>query len=195
MLRKLVLKNRSYGRFAEDREVGEKLLKDLVDLSRYAASAGNKQPLKYIISCSAEKNAKIFPRLNWPAPPHGSGKPKQGERPAAYIIMLGDREIAEDFGVDQGIAAQTILLAAVEKELGGCMLGSLDREGLRRVLEIPYRFDILLVLALGTPAETVIIEDAGSEGYVDYWRDKQAVYHVPKRSLEEIILKPDDPPL
>jgi nitroreductase len=188
MLKKLVLKNRSYFRFSENQAVSEKLLRDLVDLSRYAASAGNKQPLKYIISCTPEKNAKIFAHVGWAAPPHGSGRPKEGERPAAYIIMLGDREIAEDFGVDQGIAAQTILLAAVEKELGGCMLGSLQREALRQALDIPYRFDILLVIALGTPAETVLIEEATGEGPVDYWLDKKSVHHVPKRTLEEIIL-------
>jgi len=76
----------------------------------------------------------------------------------------------------------------VEKDLGGCMLGAIDREGLRMSLDIPYSFDILLVIALGKPAETVIIEDAGLEGLVDYWRDKQSVHHVPKRSLDEIII-------
>jgi nitroreductase len=188
MLRNLVLKNRSYRRFVENQSVSDKLLREFVDLSRYAASAANKQPLKYILSSAPEKNARIFPHLTWARSLKGNGKPKKGERPAAYIIILGDREIASDFGVDHGIAAQTILLAAVEKELGGCMLGAMDREGLRVSVDIPYRFDILLVIALGKPAETVIIEDAGLEGTVKYWRDKQSIHHVPKRSLDEIII-------
>jgi nitroreductase len=188
MLKKLVLKNRSYRRFVESEAVSDKLLRELVDLSRYAASAANKQPLKYILSSTPEKNNRIFRHLTWARSLSGNGKPKKGERPAAYIIILGDREITANFGVDHGIAAQTILLAAVEKELGGCMLGAIDREGLRMSLDIPYRFDILLVIALGKPAETVIIEDAGLEGIVDYWRDKKSVHHVPKRSLDEIII-------
>ena len=46
-------------------------------------------------------------------------------------------EISKDFGVDHGIAAQSILLGARDKGLAGCMLGSLNRKVLRTVLDIP----------------------------------------------------------
>ena len=188
MLKKLILKNRSYSRFRENEAVSTEVLRELVDLSRYVVSAANKQPLKYILSCTAEKNARIFPYLHWARALHENATPKEGERPAAYIIVLGDREISADFGVDHGIAAQTILLCAVEKDLGGCMIGAINREGLRLSLDIPYRFDILLAIALGKPAETVIIEELRDESTVDFWLDKQSIHHVPKRSLDEIIL-------
>jgi nitroreductase len=188
MLKKLILKNRSYSRFVETETVSMEILRELVDLSRYTVSAANKQPLKYIISCTPEKNKRIFPHLHWARVLQENAVPKKGERPTAYIIVLGDREITSDFGVDHGIAAQTILLCAVEKELGGCMIGAIDREGLRLDLDIPYRFDILLVIALGKPAETVVIEDLGPQGAIDYWLDKKFIHHVPKRSLDEIIV-------
>ena len=68
------------------------------------------------------------------------------------------------------------------------MIASIERDGLRRALEIPQRYEILLVLALGKPKERVVVEGVGSDGDVKYWRDSDGVHHVPKRSLDEIII-------
>jgi nitroreductase len=118
----------------------------------------------------------------------GWSGPREGEKPAAYIVMLGDTEITRSFGCDHGIAAQTILLGAVEKGLGGCMTASVDRDGLRQSLKIPERFETLLVLALGKPRENVVIETLKLDGDVRHWRDSGGVHHVPKRRLEDVIL-------
>ncbi|MFL7792799.1 MAG: nitroreductase family protein, partial [Anaerolineae bacterium] len=115
--------------------------------------------------------------------------PEEGERPAAYIVILGDTEISQDFGCDHGIAAQSIMLGATEAGLGGCMLGTLDRDELRQVLQIPERYEILLVLALGKPKEQVVIEEVGPDGDIRYWRDSEGVHHVPKRPFAEVILQ------
>lgn len=188
MMRELVLKNRSYRRFDEDFVIDLETLKELVDLARLTASAANKQPLKYILSCERSKNAAIFSHLAWAGYLKDWPGPVEGERPSAYIIMLGDTEISPSFHFDNGIAAQTILLGAVSKGLGGCMIASIQRDKLREALGIPARYEIILVLALGKPKETVIIEKMGPEGDVKYWRDAEGKHHVPKRSLEEIIL-------
>ena len=183
----LILKNRSYRRFHEDTAISFETLKELVGLARYSASAANLQPLKFILSCDSEKNKKIFPHLAWAGYLKDWPGPDKGERPSAYIIILGDKEVADNFGCDHGIAAQSILLGAVEKDLGGCMIGSIKRDGLRRDLNIPQRYDILLCLALGRPKEKVVIEDAAEE--IRYWRDGKETHHVPKRPLDEIVLK------
>jgi len=188
MLKDLILKNRSYRRFYEDFRIECETLKELVDLARLSASAANLQPLKYILSCDPEKNSLIFPHLKWAGYLKDWPGPQEGERPSAYIIILGDTEIAENFGCDHGIAAQSILLGATEKGLGGCIIGSVDRESLRKVLNIPERYEILLVIALGKPKEKVVIEEVGPDGDIKYWRDEKGVHHVPKRRLEEIIL-------
>ena len=188
MIRDLVLKNRSYRRFYQDVAVDLETLRELVDLARLSASGANKQPLKYILSCGPEKNALIFPHLGWAAYLQDWPGPAEGERPAAYIIILGDTEIRPSFGCDHGIAAQSILLGATEKGLGGCIIASVQKERLRQALEIPSGYEILLVLALGQPKETVVIESVGPDGDIRYWRDGQGVHHVPKRSLEEIIV-------
>ena len=114
--------------------------------------------------------------------------PAEGERPAAYIVILGDTELRKTFGCDHGIAAQSIMLGATERGLGGCMIGSIDRDALRQVLDIPERYEILLILALGKPAETVVLEDVGPGGDIKYYRDEEDVHHVPKRTLGELII-------
>ena len=188
MLADLVLKNRSYRRFYEKSSIDSKTLKDLVNLARLSASGGNVQPLKYVLSCDPQKNALIFPHLTWAAFLKNWPGPDDGERPSAYIIILGDRDISQSFGCDHGIAAQTILLGASESGLGGCIIGTIQRENLRVALEIAPRFDILLVLALGKSKERVMIEGVDAFGNTKYWRDNEGVHHVPKRSLEDIIV-------
>ncbi len=116
------------------------------------------------------------------------GRTAAGERPSAYIIILGDKTIAEGFGVDHGIAAQSIMLGATEAGLGGCMIASIRREQLRSELNIPERYEILLILALGKPVENVIIDDI-KDGDMKYWRDSEMNHHVPKRTLKDLIIK------
>lgn len=187
-IRELVIKNRSYRRFYQDFIVSKEVLKELVDLARLSSSAGNLQPLKYVLSTDPVTNAKIFPYLAWAAAIKDWGGPVEGERPAAYIIMLGDTELVKNFGVDHGIAAQSILLGATEKGLGGCMIASIKKPDLRNVLNIPDKYEILLVLAIGKPKEKVVIDTYIPPANIKYWRDSDQVHHVPKRKLEDIIL-------
>jgi len=188
MIADLVRKNRSYRRFYQDIPIESKTLEELVGLARYCASAANLQPLKYVLSCEPEKNTLIFKHLAWAGYLKDWEGPPEGERPSAFIIVLGDTTITKSFGCDHGIAGQTILLGATEKGLGGCMIGSIKRKELRQTLSIPGILEILLVIALGKPKETVVIETVGPDGNIKYWRDRQDVHHVPKRSLDELIV-------
>ena len=184
----LVKESRSRRRFYQDVSIAYETLRELVDLARLTPSARNQQPLKYILSNMAEKNAMIFGCLSWALDLKGWGGPTEGERPSAYIIILGDTEIAKAIGCDHGIAAQTIMLGAVDKGLGGCILASIKKDRLRELLAIPDRYEILLTLALGKPKEQVIVEPVGKSGDVKYWRDSLGVHHVPKRALDDTIV-------
>jgi len=188
MIAELVKENRSCRRFHEDQAVKPETLKAFVNLARLSASGANLQPLKYILSCDARKNAEIFSCLAWAGYLKDWPGPEEGERPAAYIVVLGDTSISESAGCDHGIASQTILLGAREKGLAGCMLGSIDRKTLRDSLNIPSQLKILLVLAIGKPKEEVVLETVGSDNSIRYWRDNEGVHHVPKRKLEDIIV-------
>ena len=189
MLKDLIHKNRSYRRFYQDKPVELETLRELIDLARLSASGANFQPLKYILSCNVESNERIFPHLAWAGYIKEWKGPAEGERPAAYITILGDTEIRKEFGVDHGIAAQSIMLGATEQGLGGCMIASIDRVALRKALDIPEQYKILLVLALGVPKEQVVIEEIGPDGNIRYYRDVEGVHHVPKRPLDELILE------
>lgn len=189
MLKELVLKNRSYRRFDQSFKITAETLKELIDLAGVTPSASNKQPLKYILSADREKNALIFPTLQWAGYLKDWGGPAAGERPSAYIIMVGDSEISGAFKYDAGICAQTILLGAAEKDLGGCMVALVDHKKLQASLNISKRYKIQLVIALGKPAENVVLDPVKENGSIEYWRDEKSVHHVPKRSLDEILIK------
>ena len=189
MLSDLVRRSRSYRKFSQKVAIEIQTLRELVELARLSPSGGNLQPLKYVLSCAASTNALIFKHLTWAVYLKGWPGPAEGERPSAYIILLHDKAIGGSFGHDAGIVAQSILLGAVEKGLGGCIIGSVAREKLKAVLDLPEGLDILLVLALGKPAEEIIIDPLGADGKIEYWRDGQGVHHVPKRPLDELIFR------
>lgn len=188
MIYDLIKKNRSYRRFEQRYVLEESTLKELVELARLCPSAGNLQPLKYYLSWQPEKNAAIFGNLAWARYLTGWNGPAEGERPSGYILILGDTRISQNFGCDHGIAAQSILLGAVEKGLGGCMIGSINQQGLRERLQIGQHLEILLVVALGKPIETVVLDEVGPDGNIRYWREPNQVHHVPKRPLHEILI-------
>ncbi|MGC9522316.1 MAG: nitroreductase family protein [Anaerolineae bacterium] len=188
MLKDLIAKSRSYRRFDESVSIPMETLRELVELARLSPSASNRQPLKFVLVNDCEINAQIFPCLAWAGFLKDWGGPAEGERPSAYVVILGDTEISKNPAVDEGIAAQSMMLGAAEKGFGGCMVGSIQRDRLRELLDIPERYEILLVLALGKPAETVVIDRVGEDGDIAYWRDQNDVHHVPKRTLDELIL-------
>ena len=188
MISELVEANRSCRRFYEDHQVELKTLEELVDLARLSASGANLQPLKYILACKPDVNAEIFSCLAWAGYLKDWPGPGPGERPSGYIVILGDTTISKEFGVDHGIAGQSMLLGARDKGLAGCMLGSINRKDLRPLLNIESHLKILLVLAIGKPKEEVVIEAVGPDGSILYWRDAEAVHHLPKRALTDIIV-------
>ena len=188
MFAALIEKNRSCRRFYQDHAVSLDTLKEFVNLARLSASGANRQPLKYIVSNDVKTNNAIFSCLTWAAYLKAWSGPSEGERPAAYIVILNDTGISQDSGCDHGIAAQSILLGAREKELAGCILGTIDRKQLKDILAIPSQLKILLVIAIGKPKEKIVIEPLGSDGNIRYWRDSEDVHHVPKRSLDEVIV-------
>jgi nitroreductase len=189
MLKDIVTKSRSYRRFFEEEAVAEATLRELVELARLSPTGSNLQALKFVLSCTKDMNALIFPNLAWAHYLTEWSGPNEGERPAAYIIILLDKEIKAEAGIDHGIAAQSILLGAVEKGLGGCMIANIKRAPLMKTLNMPERFHVLLVLALGKQKETVVIEPVKPSGDIKYYRDIDGVHHVPKRSLDNLILK------
>ncbi len=194
MLKNLILKTRAYRRFDQNHKISEKELIELVDLARLSASPRNQQALKFMISCNEERNAEIFETLSWAGAIKEWDGPGEGEKPTAYIIILSDNKIVpsgkNSFNeAAYGIAAQSIMLGATEIGLGGCMIASIKKKKLKNSLNIDKKYEILLVLAIGKPTENVVITDISEKGDFKYYRDKNQNHFVPKRSLNEIIIK------
>lgn len=189
MIHELIRQCRSFRRFYEETSIDREILKVFVDCARLSSSSANLQPLKYIISNDPQKNGLIFPCLSWAGYLKDWSGPPEGERPSAYIIILGDKDISKNINCDQGIAAQSIRLCASEKGFGGCIIGLINKRKLAEAAGIPDQYEILLVIALGKPKETVVIEKLGRQNNIRYWRDKEETHHVPKRSLDSIIIE------
>ena len=184
----LAKNNRSYRRFDEQFVIDRATLVELIGFARLAASGKNGQPLKYFLSDEKNLNGQIFSTLAWAAYLKDWPGPEKGERPSAYIIVMLDHQISDNYFCDDGIAMQNILLGAVEKGLGGCIIQSIHKSRLSAILQLPDHLEIIDVIALGKPVETVVITDVGEDGDIRYHRDANGVHFVPKRSMNELII-------
>ena len=189
MLKDLVKSCRSYRRFYEDISIPQEELTDMIDTVRLTGCTANCQPLKYRIIRTPEDCAAIFPCLSWAGALKDWDGPEKGERPSAYIVILCDLTVAKNKQWDEGIAAQTLMLAAAEKGYGGCMIGSCRRSEILSILKLnPENYSVGLVLALGKPKEEVRLVPVGDDGSTTYYRDENQVHYVPKRSLEDVLV-------
>ncbi|MBE6820576.1 MAG: nitroreductase family protein [Ruminococcaceae bacterium] len=189
MIKEIVMKNRSYRRFKEIEKIDSSVLTELIELVRFTPSSVNFQPLRFKMVNEPEDNHKVFETLSWAGLLKEWKGPAEGERPSAYIIILTDLSVANNMKIDVGITAQTIMLGAAEKGIGGCMLGSIKRELLAENMKIDLdKYSIDLVLALGIPAEEVRIVNLPENGATAYYRDEKDVHCVPKRKVEDLMI-------
>jgi Nitroreductase len=188
MFKSLVAKNRSYRRFDESQQINKDTLTDIIDIARICSSAANMQGMRYRVVSDKINNKKVFDTLGWAGYLKEWNGPKEGERPTAYIVVLRDRFITDKLKIDDGIVAQTITLAATEKGYGACILSNCKWKELFKSLELSEeKFAFSCVIALGVPSEIVLLEDV-INGDIKYYRDEMEIHHVPKRSLEDLLV-------
>ena len=191
MLIDLVKKNRSCRGYNENRKITKEELLELVDCARLCPSTANAQPLRYYLAWEEEETRRIQVHTNWAKALPQLKLPHKGMCPTAFIIILQDTAVEENlskYQKDVGITAQTMLLAATEKGLGGCMIGNFGAGSLKAELNLPDNLAPLLVVAVGEPAETVELVEIGQGESTNYYRDEKDVHYVPKRRLEDIVV-------
>ena len=190
MIQDIVRESRSQRSFVPDRKIPYDALVKLCDTARICPAAMNLQVLKYKIVEDKETVSALLGITRWAAsldkklPPDGHG-------PSAFIVICHDTRISARkpiFMIDVGIVAQTIMLTACEMGYGGCMIGSANERSLADALSLPEYLEPVLVLGLGVPEETVVLTEA-KNGQVKYYRDENDTHFVPKRPLDEIIIK------
>lgn len=188
-IKDLVYKNRTYRRFDQSHKIEMSVLEELVDLARVTSSGGNIQAIKFILVTDEEMCQTVNDHILWAgALPQWPG-PDEGEKPTAYIITLRDESISKNTLWDLGLATEAILLGAVEKGLGACQFGNIKYADFTKVLELPENLVITSVLALGKPVEEVVLVDVPESGKMAYYRDENMVHYVPKRTMEDVVLK------
>lgn len=191
MILELAKRNRSYRGYDESYRFTKEELMELVDVTRYAASSVNRQPFAYYIAWEKEEVDKIQSLTKWARGLPQMKLPHPGMCPTGWVIVLHNTDWAPNvqrFRQDVGIVAQTLLLAAAEKGLGGCMIGNYVAEEVSKALDLPENLVPVLLIALGKPAEKIVITEVGEDGNVNYYRDENDVHYVPKRKLEDILV-------
>ena len=189
----LVKQARSHRGFRQDRKVTRQELEHLVECARFTPAARNDQVLKYYLAEKPETVAAIQPLTKWAGALAELHLPRKGAEPVAYIVICLDGSLAENpapYQRDVGIVAQTMLLAAAEMGLNGCMIGSFAAGELWEKLGLPEAIKPQLLLALGEGTDRIVMTDVGEDGSTTYYRDAGDTHYVPKRTLEQLILNP-----
>lgn len=177
----LIKQRRSIRKFTQEK-VPLEPLKQCVDSARLSPTGANLQPLEFIIV--TENLEDFFASTFW-AGALKDWNPKKENMPRAYIVILSNTEIKKDCKTDVGIAAQSIVLTALEEGVSSCMLGALNKDELKKLLSIPDTFDLELAIALGYPAQES--KTAPFKDDAKYWMDDKETFYVPKRSLDDIM--------
>jgi nitroreductase len=174
-------------RLFRQEKIDYSILEKCVDAARLSSSGRNSQPLEYIIIEDNEMLSKMFQLIMFGGYVSEDRRAKKGYEPTALIAILAKKEYAEFYKYDVGIAAQNIAMVAYEHNIGSCMMGRIDREGIRKALNIPEDYIIDLVIALGYPAEKPVVEETDSK--TEVYRDDKGILHIPKRKLKDILHK------
>ena len=185
------IKRRSVRRF-KDKPVPYEVLEKCVDAGRLAPCGRNNQVCEYILINDAEVLPGVFENIGGSVKlPPEKGGPRPENKPEAYIIILinksweGDASRRRISYYDVGMAAENIILVALEQGLGACPILMFRENDLKPILNIPDGYDMALVIAMGYPDESPVAEVAADS--VDGWVDDKLVRHVPKRKLADIV--------
>ncbi len=187
------LERRSIRRF-KDKAVPYEALEKCIDAARLAPSGRNQQVLEYIVINDAKVLPGIFENIGGSAklPPYKGG-PRPEQSPKAYTIILvnkqweGDPNRRRVTQIDVGLAAENILLTALEQGLGCCPILMFNEADIKLLLEIPDTYDIALVIPMGYPDESPVADIAADS--TNIFVDDKGVRHVPKRKLADVIHK------
>ena len=172
----------------DQRPVDKSDLLRLVMLARLAASGGNRQPLRFAVVTDPSKVAALSRQLHW-AMYLSDFKMTTEDLPPAYIVLLREECVCSQCQYEVGAASTTIFLAAEERGLSTCALGSFSAECLRELLDLPSLLLPELVIAVGYGAHKSRIVP-----YVDtvkYRQEEDGNFCVPKYSLSEVLVYED----
>ena len=181
----LLVKNRSTRGYDASYRVRIDQLRRIVAVNTKLASARNRQPLRFRL-VTADEACKVLPFIRMGAGLKELNLPLEGTEPNAFVIVCSTIEPRNSTFVDLGIAAQSMLLQAVEMGLNGLCIMDFDCDRLVGALQLQYR--PLLVVAIGKSAEKIKLVDIKENDDHSYYR-KDGVHYVPKVVVEDLIIE------
>ena len=182
-LESLLKRNRSYRGFDAARPVSREDLLGLLEVVPWVGSGNNAQPLRFRLVCGEEATL-VHPLVKLGAALPQEHLPHGGEEPSAYIVVCSDSS-GRAVDIDLGIAAQSILLRAVERGLGGIFILNFRADALQEALSLPL--PPLAVLGIGKPLERIFLLPARPGDSLAYYR-KDGAHFVPKLPVEDLLI-------
>ena len=178
----LLTKNRSTRGYKKAYKVSRSELERIAGVCTRIPSARNQQVLRMHLVTHDSGAALVLPLIKMGAALPELHLPFPGTEPEAFIVVCST--VAENpmVDIDLGIAAQSMLLKAVEMGLNGLIIAAFNRAKLQEALSLPY--PPLLVLAIGKGDEHIELKPIGESESHAYYREG-GVHYVPKvRNLE-----------
>ncbi len=192
-MKEIISQTRTYRKFDAGHRIPYESILEIIELARLAGSARNCQPWQYLPVIDQNRCDAIFPHLAWAGYLTDWKGPTENQRPTAYILCFLNTQWLKvsrlEAAFDLGIASQNMLIGATSLGLGGCRIGAFSPK-LAKLFDLPEHLELAHVIALGKPAEKVVLEECQDEN-IKYWRDENSVHHVPKRKLSDILLSSD----
>lgn len=186
-LDKLLTRNRSYRGYDNSYIVRPDQLRRIISVATKIPSARNSQLLRFR-PVTHEEAAKVSPYIRLGGALKDMKLPFEGTEPRAFVVVCAATDAPDHYVyIDLGIAAQSMLLQAVEIGLGGICIGAFDKAAVKESLALPY--EPLLVVAIGKPNEKIELVEIHEGENKNYWRNEEGVHFVPKIVLDELILK------
>ena len=162
----------------------EGVMEELLEIARFYPSGLNLQPLKFMPVTNGEDVTFATENLRWAGylPGYEIGVE---ERPVAYIVIFGDRQISNQFDFAAGSAVNQLCLGAHGKGLGSCCLMIHKKPQFLEHFRLDgERYEPLYAIALGHPKHGATTTDLTTD--CKYTLDANGDFVVPKRTVSEL---------
>ena len=180
----LLRRNRSYRGYDPSRVVRREELMKLVEATTLVPSGKNQQTLRYRL-VTAEESDKVLPLIRLGAALPELHLPFPGTEPRAFLVICSTVPENPVLDIDLGIAAQSLLLKAVEMGLNGIIIRAFDPGKMKESLGL--ELTPLLVIAVGKGAENIFLRPVDPGESLNYYR-KNGVHFVPKLKADDLVI-------
>ena len=188
----LLRKNRSTRGFDKSYKVHPLQLRAIAAVMDKVPTARNQQVLRLRL-VGPDEASKVLPHIHMGRALPQLNLPFPGTEPEAFIVICTNNPQAPHLGFDEGAAAQSMCLKAVELGLNCLIIKNFIPERIKESLEIGCDrlgrpLTPLTIIAVGRSTENIRILTVRDGDPLDYYRTDDGTHVVPKIALDDLIL-------